>query len=315
MVEGERNGSGVRRVAGGRRRPAVTPRAASPASHRSVGATPGRGPHRRSGTHLLVGFLVLGCLVALVSYLGAARVPEPAGTDPAGPGVGGERPGAAFPGNPTIGVAAPASPGLRPRQRPTRPPTPTPRPTPTAAPTSPAITVVGADVPATVDLTAVGGTDWVHWGPVDGVDVVRRRGGSGEIVDEGGPGQRGGYDANPEGFGWRDGDPVQRVDSTMAGANSCGVGNGFRLAVAGNGAERTVLLYAGVWMARGRLDLRLSSGGPTTSLRLEDPHTSHTAQFTVRFRAAAGVRLQIGWTVEESFTDCGNVGLQAVALR
>ncbi|MFC0005639.1 hypothetical protein [Micromonospora siamensis] len=314
MAAGERNWSGVRGMAGDRRQPA-------PASHRSAGPVPWRRLNRRSGVHLLVGFLVFGCLVALVSYLGAARDPEPAGTEPAGPGAGPERPGAAFPGNPTIGAAAPASPGLRPRQRPTRPPTPTPRPspTPTAAPTSaappPALTVVGADVPATVDLTAVGTTDWVHWGPVDGVDVVRRRGGSGEIVDEGGPGPRGGYDANPEGFGWRDGDPVERVDSTMAGANSCGVGNGFRLAVAGNGAERTAVVYAGVWMARGRLDLRLSSGGPTTSLRLEDPHTSHTAQFTVRFRAAAGVRLQIGWTVEESFTGCGNVGLQAVALR
>ncbi|MBY8872391.1 hypothetical protein K7640_11125 [Micromonospora sp. PLK6-60] len=270
---------------------------------------------------MLVGLAVLACLIALVNYLGVVRDRE-AGPSTAGAPPGTGLPGAAFPAPPTADAA---SPGLRPRQQhpSTRPPAPTPSARPTRPPASPAppppampppIAVGQTDVPAVVDLTAVGGTDWAHWG-LGGGAAVRKRGGSGEIADEGGPGGRAGYDTNPEGFSWRDGDPVDRVDATMTGVYSCDVGNGFRLSVAGDGTTRTAVLYAGVWMARGRLDVRLSGGGPTTTLRLEDPHTTHTAQFTIRFRAARGAKLLIAWTTEESFTRCGNVNLQALALR
>ncbi|MEV0156970.1 hypothetical protein AB0H57_25020 [Micromonospora sp. NPDC050686] len=284
-------------------------------------APTGRGRRR---VDVLVGIAVLACLIALVNYLGAVRDREADPSD-AGAPPGGGLPGAAFPAPPTFGASAgPASPGLRPRQqhpstrppapsppaRPSRPPAPSPAPPP-----APAVAVSQADVPAVVDLTAVGGADWVHWGLGGGAAPVRKRGGSGEIADEGGPGARGGYDTNPEGYGWRDGDPVERIDATMTGVYVCDVGNGFRLSVAGDGTTRTAVLYAGVWMARGRLDVRLSGGGPTTTLRLEDPHTTHTAQFTIRFQAARGAKVLISWTAEESFTGCGNVNLQALALR
>ena len=85
--------------------------------------------------------------------------------------------------------------------------------------------------------------------------------------------------------------------------------------MAADGQLRTVHLYAGVWMARGRLDLRISGGGPASTLRLEDPHTARTADFAIRFRAPPGAKLLMSWTVEESLGDCGNVSLQAVALR
>ena len=87
------------------------------------------------------------------------------------------------------------------------------------------------------------------------------------------------------------------------------------LAVTADGELRTVRLYAGLWMARGRLDVRLSSGGPTTTLRMEDPHTTHTARFVIRFRAQPGAKLLVNWTVEETFGGCGNVDLSAAALR
>ena len=55
-------------------------------------------------------------------------------------------------------------------------------------------------------------------------------------------------------------------------------------------------------MARGRLDARLSTGGPTSTLRLEDPHTSQSAEFTIRFELPKGARLLLTWTVERVFT-------------
>lgn len=166
-----------------------------------------------------------------------------------------------------------------------------------------------------VDLTAVGTVDWIHWGLLDPYTPNRKRNGSGEIRDEGGRGERESYGNNPEAYAWRDGAPVQSASGTTSGVYTCGEGNGFALAVAANGQLRTVRLYAGIWMARGRLDVRLSTGGPTTTLRMEDPHTEQTADFTIRFRAPRGAKLLVRWTVEESFDYYGNVNLQAVALR
>ena len=73
----------------------------------------------------------------------------------------------------------------------------------------------------------------------------------------------------------------------------------------------------GSWMARGRLDARLSTGGPD----------QHRCGWRTRTPVGApsspsgssvprGARLVVTWTVEKVFTEhCGNVGLQAVALR
>ncbi|MGN9890338.1 hypothetical protein [Micromonospora sp. L31] len=270
--------------------------------------------HRRRWT--VEALTAVVCLAALVAYLSIDPKPEPRGEGDALPGAASTPAGrpTGLPGQVT--EAGVASPGLRPRQRPpTPPPSPSLTPTPAPKPTPPLLSVDRADVPAMVDLTHLGARDWVHWGLRGPDSVVRKRGGSGEIRDEGGPGARSSYDTDPELFGWRDGAPVQGEGGTSTGIHTCHVGNGFRLAVLGSGELRTVHLFAGLWMARGRLNVRLSTGGPTSTLRLEDPHTNHSAQFVVRFRVAPGQKLLISWTNEETFNDCGNVALRAVALR
>ncbi|MBM0234646.1 hypothetical protein JNW91_24165 [Micromonospora sp. STR1_7] len=173
-----------------------------------------------------------------------------------------------------------------------------------------------AEAPGEIDLTAAGTRDWMHWGLRGGTSVVRKRGGSGEIVDGGGRGARVAWDGNQELVSWRDGTPERSVSGSSNGVYTCGAGNGFSLAIAGSGEPRTVQLYAGTWMARGRLNAWLSTGGPAGTVRLEDPYTSQSAQFTIRFRLPKGARLMVTWTVEKVFTPhCGNVGLQAVAVR
>ncbi|TDB70424.1 hypothetical protein E1165_25815 [Micromonospora sp. KC723] len=286
----------------------------------SGGASTRLARHRqRRRRRTIVSLSALTGLVVLVSYLNLTADPAPPAEDralpPGAPTVAGRPTG--LPGEVTeTGVA---SPGLRPRQR---TPSPAPSVTPTSPPAAnpqppvPMLTVTEAEVPATVDLTTLGSRDWVHWGLRGPETEIRKRGGSLEIRDEGGRGARGSIDTNPESFRWRDGTPVGSVGGAMSGVYTCGVGNGFRLAVVGNGELRTVHVFAGVWMARGRLDVRLSTGGPTRTLRLEDPHTSHTAQWVVRFRVPRDEKLLISWVVEQAFNSgCGNVGLQAVALR
>ncbi|GIJ80771.1 hypothetical protein SAMN05443287_110122 [Micromonospora phaseoli] len=253
-------------------------------------------------------------LLALVGY--AQWWSEPSGEEPA------EREGlpagVGRPSLPSSQPTAPAVPGLRPRERPPSPsPSPSVRPGTPTPPTVPLILTVGrSDVPATVNLTDAGERDWVHWGLGGGAATVRKRDGSAEIRDLGGQGERGGWDGNQELFRWRDGEPVRSAGGTPDGVYTCGVDNGFSLAVVADGQPRTATVYLGVWMARGRLDMRLSDGGPSRTLRLEERHTSQSTRATIRFQAPKGTRLLLTWTVEETFTShCGNVGLQAVALR
>ncbi|MET7666723.1 hypothetical protein [Micromonospora luteifusca] len=268
------------------------------------------------------GVAVLVCLVVLISYLSIRSDPEP-GDDRAG--RSGDVPaGAARPtGHPATdgrtGEAGPAMPGLRPRQR---PPSPDPTPStsapvaPPASPGPPVLSVTRGEMPAEVDLTAVGTRDWMHWGERGGRSTVRKRSGSGEIVDGGGAGTRVGWDGNQESVRWSDGSSERSARGSSNGVYTCGAGNGFTLTIAGSGAPRTVQLYGGIWMARGRLEARLSTGGPSSTAVLEDPYTSQSAQFTIRFTVPKGARLLLTWTVEKVFTPrCGNVGLQAVAVR
>ncbi|SCF14478.1 hypothetical protein GA0070215_109104 [Micromonospora marina] len=269
---------------------------------------------RRRRRLVLEGLVAFLCLAVLAVYLGVERHDTPreeqAGAPVAPPG----RVGLPNEADDTV-----VNPGLRPRQR---SPSPSPSPSPSSSPSPPSptpalpptVAVTRADVPATVDLTAAGPTDWVHWGLTGAARTVRKRGGSGEIRDEGGRGRRVSFSNNPEAYAWRDGNPVGSASGTMSGIYTCHRGSGFNLAVAGDGQQRTVRLYAGLWMARGRLDVRVS-GGPVTTLRMEDPHTALTTEFTIRFRAPRGAKLLLNWTVEESLGDCGNVSLQAVALH
>ncbi|MFG1719893.1 hypothetical protein ACGFLT_03650 [Micromonospora chalcea] len=267
---------------------------------------------RRRRRLMLEGLAALLCLAALAFYIGVERHDAPREEHARLPAAPPGRVGLPNEADDTV-----VNPGLRPRQRPPSPsPTPsTPPPSPTPPTVPSTVAVSRAEVPATVDLTAVGATDWVHWGLTGADRTVRKRGGSGEIRDEGGRGRRQGFSNNPEAYAWRDGNPVSSASGTMSGVYTCHRGSGFNLAVAADGQQRTVRLYAGLWMARGRLDVRVSSGGPTTTLRMEDPHTALTTEFTIKFRGPRGAKLLMNWTVEESLGDCGNVSLQAVALR
>ncbi len=152
-------------------------------------------------------------LVMLISYFSFRSGPEP--DDQAGPGgvSAGAAPSPRSPGRrraqrrggaghsrsasaPASALAGPDTVG-----QPARPPPPP------AKPGSLALSVSRGEMPAAVDLTAVGTRDWVHWGERDGRSTVRKRSGSGEIIDGGGAGRRVGWDGNQEYVRWSDGTP------------------------------------------------------------------------------------------------------------
>jgi hypothetical protein len=180
----------------------------------------------------------------------------------------------------------------------------------------PILTVTPASVPEVVDLSTEGTLDWIHWGLRDSRSVDRKRGGSGAIVEPDGQLPRGRYANNPQGFSWRDGNPTRTATRTPTGVYACGVGNGFTLTVPAGAQARTLRLYAGVWRARGKLEVSLPADGVTATASLENGGAIQNTQFTITFRASKGGSLQVHWATELSFDwSCGNVNMQAATLR
>ena len=226
--------------------------------------------------------------------------PTPSSPDGSGPPDGGLSPTPG--GSPTPG---PAGPG----------PTPVPSASHSSQPVQPTITLTSEDVPDRVDLSAEGTRDWVHWGLDTARSVNRKADGSGAIVDTGPTSVRNRYDVNPDPFMWSDGTPTQTVTETTTGLYTCGQGRGFALTVAAGPTPRTLRLYAGVWMARGRLDVSFPNGGPTRRASLQEEDDTETARFTITFRAPAGSRLTLCWMATQTYATCGGVLLQAATLR
>lgn len=190
---------------------------------------------------------------------------------------------------------------------------PGPNPRPDAGGAAALLAVVEQQVPPVVDLTAEGDLDWVHWGLSDFNRVQRKRSGGGAIADLTRTGWLGRYGDNPQRFAWSDGTPIAVERGTSTGVYACGVGSGFVIAVAAGTKARRLNLYAGVWRARGRLEVSL--GGLTETHRLERADGIATRRWAIAFRAPAGTRLVVRWTTEAVHEPrCGNVDMQAATL-
>ncbi|MCY1136571.1 hypothetical protein OWR29_01075 [Actinoplanes sp. Pm04-4] len=192
----------------------------------------------------------------------------------------------------------------------TRPPAPVTK-KPVEAP--PALSVTRSSVPAVVDLSGVGTRDWLHWGLSSPESVDRRAGGSGEIKDLVVSAPAGRYDNNPQSFSWTVGTPTASAGPSPTGLYVCQPGATFTIAVAAAPATRTLRLYAGVWMAEGRLTATLA--GRTVTAELVNERTNGNAVFVLRFRAPAAETLRVTWAnAVPHHPTCGNVNVQAAAL-
>jgi hypothetical protein len=214
------------------------------------------------------------------------------------------------PSAPPVPAAIPSVPVANP----VTPPSPTSPPrtaTAPAKPVTPTVSVTAGPVPAVVDLSAQGGQDWVHWGLTDATSVNRRRG-AGAIEDLGGT-ARGRYDNNPQLFTWTGGSPTTGATRTPTGIYTCGQGATITLRAPAGPTARTLRVYAGVWMAAGRLTV--SVPGATASATLNNREGITTNRFEIRYRAPAGAKLTVTWTATAVYhPTCGNIDLQAATL-
>jgi hypothetical protein len=207
-----------------------------------------------------------------------------------------------------------------PSPSPSDPPSPsaTAKPPPkTTPPFTGSIAIRQAGVAPVVDLSAEGSRDWVHWGEESTFSLERDKDGNFAILEGAPTAPRFQHALSPQRFSWRRGSPVDRSDGTPTGIRTCGRGNGFTLSAPAGTSARTLRLYVGALAAKGRLDARLSTGGGTTSTRLEQRAPAlATRVFSIAYRAPRDGTLKLNWITEQAFSkDCGGVALQAATLR
>jgi len=221
-----------------------------------------------------------------------------------------------------------ASPGVIPLGSPTPSPTTTAPPPPPKSPPATtrktdrppdngAIAISTGGVPGTVDLTAEGTRDWVHWAEEGTFSLERDKDGGFAILEGTPSAPRFRHALSPSLFKWTGGDPVDHSDGTTTGIRTCGAGNGFTISAPAATSNRTLRLYVGVLAAKGKLSASLTAGSATASATLEQRGgTFDAAVFTLTYRAPKAAKINLSWTTTQAFGNgCGGVALEAATLR
>jgi hypothetical protein len=187
----------------------------------------------------------------------------------------------------------------------------------TTPPFTGSIKISEAGIAPLVDLSAEGSRDWVHWGEESTFSLERDKNGNFAILEGAPTAPRFRHALSEQRFSWQGGSPVDHSDGTPTGIRTCGKGNGFTLSAPATTSNRTLRLYVGVVSGRGRLEAKLSTGGGTSTARLQQRGGSlDTTVFTLTYRAPRDGTLKLNWITEESFSqDCGGVALEAATLR
>jgi hypothetical protein len=174
---------------------------------------------------------------------------------------------------------------------------------------------------ATVDLTAEGPADWVHWGLETNTSVNRKSGVPVQVSDFTliGSANVSRYSDNYTGYGWSDGTPIAATNGTTTGVFLTNLGSGFELTVPADTTPRVLRLYVGAYAARARMLAQLSdfSAQPYIDKSIYDTNwNSDHAVFTIAYRAAAaGQQLKVVYHSQELLDGVwGNVTLQAATL-
>ena len=131
----------------------------------------------------------------------------------------------------------------------------------------PTVTLTTRSTPSTMDLTALGTTDWIH---LNGSTLNRSAAGSGALV----PRNRGNRGISPQGdnpvrYSWSNGTPTTNEPGTTTGgvflADSDDLSRpaGWDLTVAASDRPQTLQFVAGVWQAAATVTV--TTGGSTTT--------------------------------------------------
>jgi len=180
-----------------------------------------------------------------------------------------------------------------------------------------------------INLSAAGTLDWVHWGLYTSTSVDRKAGvtplignftvlAAGEDTNAYVYAYQ--YSDNPNGYTWSDGTPTASVTNTTTGVWAYGfphLNTGFEITVPADTTVRTLKIYVGVFDASGGFDAFLNDGSGLayTDSSLSSFRGTENGVYTLQYAAdSPGQTLTIRWTMVISPSPNGNVTLQSAAL-
>jgi hypothetical protein len=162
----------------------------------------------------------------------------------------------------------------------------------------------------TVNLTAVGTSDWARW---PGYDHKATGGSQVPTYTLIGTTAAMPYGDAPRTISWTDGTPTP-TGSVISGLYIAGSGTGFQLTAPADLTTRTLTVYVGGWASTGQLTATLSDGSAPAFVSAP---VSASGQYTVAYQltyaaAGPGRLLTLRWI---QTAGAGNVTLQGAALK
>ena len=181
-----------------------------------------------------------------------------------------------------------------------------------------------APPPASINLTAEGTSDWIHWGRSDVNDVDRKITGLSQIsnftlIGTGDTITR--LTDSPSKSSWTDGTPTLTATNNPGGVyinNFDGPGRGFQFTVPADLLSRVLKVYVGEFTASGTLQATLSDNSAPAYSQVLTGAANQTVQgvYTINYAAASpGQTLTVKWTETADLGTSDNITLQAAALQ
>ena len=171
----------------------------------------------------------------------------------------------------------------------------------------------------TVNLTAEGAADWVHWGLVT-ENTVNRKAGVAALISNFsivGIGPQFQFFDNFNGYTWTDGTPRAGITNTTTGVYIFGVGNGFEIQAPATNAFRTLRVHVGSYAGRGKLRAFVTdySAAVVNDTSVNNLGNGPGGIYTITYRAGSpGQKLIVRYILNNRYAGDGNVTLQAASL-
>jgi hypothetical protein len=174
--------------------------------------------------------------------------------------------------------------------------------------------------PALADLSALGRSDWAHWGLVvpssfnHRMSIVQQISSATKI----GSGQLQRLTGYPTSFSWTDGTPTLSNPGSDTGVFITGLNRGFQITAPADTTKRRLRVYAGLYASLGRLEASLSDASAVAYVdqSLSNIYDNAHRVYTIDYAAASSNKtLTIKYTSTAAYdVDYGNVTLEAAAL-
>ena len=170
-----------------------------------------------------------------------------------------------------------------------------------------------------VDLTAVGSTDWVHWGLNTGFDVNRKAAVTQQISNlvpiNGTLLNLGINDLSV--YSWTDGIPTDFVINANSGIRAYLEGKGFEFTVPADTKLNTLKVYIGAKEVGGLFEANLSDGSaPAYSISINQLSGKTSHVISLDFQAAsAGQTLTVRYTLKSKSGATGWISLESAVLQ